>query len=100
LRESYDQLLRCLVTFTLSGATAGDRLMAIQKNTAVRETVVRVSGGYHFRVLNECNVGEDIQRFERPGMMTIKLWGVRYSDELRIGFVNDLEDPTSAPFFW
>jgi hypothetical protein len=33
-------------------------------------------------------------------MMTIKLWGIRYGNELRIGFVNDLEDPTNAPFFW
>jgi hypothetical protein len=74
--------------------------MAIQRNTTVSETVVRASGGYQFRLLNECNAPEDIQGFERPGMMTIKLWGVRYGGEQRIGFVNDLEDPTSAPFFW
>jgi hypothetical protein len=38
--------------------------------------------------------------FERPGMMTIKLWGIRYGHEHRMSFVNDLEDLTSAPFFW
>ena len=62
--------------------------------------VVKASGGYHFHLVNECNAPEDIQRFERPGMMTIKLWGKRYGHEHCMSFVNDLEDPTSAPFFW
>jgi hypothetical protein len=57
-----------------SGET-GDGLMAIQKNTAVSETVVRASGGYQFRLLNECDAPEDIRHFERPGMMTIKVVG-------------------------
>ncbi len=73
--------------------------MAIQKNTAVSETVVRASG-YQFCVLNECNAPEDIQRFERPGMMIIKLWGIRYGHEHCMSFVNDLEDPTGTPFHW
>ncbi len=75
-------------------------IMAIQKNTAVSETVVKTSGGYQFRLLNECDAPEDIQRFEKPGMMTIKLSGVRLGDERSLAFVNDLEDPTSAPLFW
>ena len=72
----------------------------IQKNTAISETVIRASGGYQFRLLNECNVPEDIQGFERPGMMTIKLWGIRYVHEHCMSFVNDLEDPAIAPLFW
>jgi len=48
--------------------------MAIQRNTAVSETVVKASGGYQFHLVNECNAPEDIQRFERPGMMSVKLW--------------------------
>ena len=75
-------------------------LMAIQKNTAVSETVVKASGGYHFHLVNECNAPEDIQRFERPGMMAVKLWGIRYGHEHCMSFVNDLDDPTSAPFLW
>jgi hypothetical protein len=74
-------------------------LMAIQKNTAISETVVRASG-YQFRVLNECNAPEDIQGFERPGMLSIRLWGIRFGSEHNMSFVNDLEDPTSAPLFW
>ncbi len=83
-----------------SGETAGDRLMAIQRNTAVSETVVRASGGYRFHLVNECNAPEEIRHFEKPGMVAIKLSGIRLGNEHRIGFVNDLEDPTSAPFFW
>jgi len=74
--------------------------MSIQKNTAVSETVVKASGGYQFHLVNECNAPEDIQRFERPGMMAVKLWGIRYGHEHCMSFVNDLDDPTSAPFFW
>ncbi len=74
--------------------------MAIQRNTAVSETVVNTSGGYRFCILNDCNVPEDIQHFERPGMITIKLWGIRYDHEHSMSFVNDLEDPTNAPSFW
>jgi hypothetical protein len=72
----------------------------IQKNTAISETVVRASGGYEFRLLNECDAPEDVRHFERPGMMAVKLWGIRLGSEHSIAFVNDLEDPTSAPFFW
>ena len=71
----------------------------IQKNTAVSETVVRASG-YQFCLLNKCDTPEDIRNFERPGMMTIKLWGIRYGHEHSMSFVNDLEDPTSPPFHW
>jgi len=75
--------------------------MAIQKNTAVSETVVKASGGYHFHLVNECNAPEDIQRFERPGMMSVKLWGIRFGHEHCMSFVNDLlEDPTKPPSFW
>lgn len=72
----------------------------IQKNTAISETVVKASGGYHFRVLNECNAPEEIQRFEKPGMLAIRLSGVRLGNEHQMAFVNDLEDPTSAPSNW
>jgi hypothetical protein len=72
----------------------------IQKNTAISETVVRASGGYQFRLLNECDAPEDIRNFERFGMTTIKLWGIRYGHEHCMSFVNDLEDPTSPPFNW
>lgn len=72
----------------------------IQKNTAISETGVKASGCYEFRVLNQCDAPEDIQRFERPGMMTIKLWGIRYGHEHSMSFVNDLEDPASPPSFW
>ncbi len=60
----------------------------------------KASGSYQFRLINECDAPEDIRYFERPGMMTIKLWGIRYGHEHRMSFVNDLEDPTSAPFNW
>jgi len=72
----------------------------IQKNTAISETVIRTSGGYRFCILNDCNLPEDIRRFERPEMMAIKLWGIRYGHEQSMSFVNDLEDPTTPPFFW
>ena len=71
----------------------------VQKNTAVSETVVKASGGYESRVLNKCNTPKDIRHFERPGMMTIKLWGIRYGHDMQCSFVNDLEDPTSPPCF-
>ena len=74
--------------------------LMIQKDTAVSETIVRASGGYQFQLLNECNAPADIQHFERPGMASIKLWGIRYGLEHSMSFVNDLEDPTSAPSFW
>jgi hypothetical protein len=70
----------------------------IQKNTAISETVVRATGGYHFHIVNDCSAPEDIQ--ERPGMMTIKLWGIRYGHAHCMSFVNDLEDPTIPPFNW
>jgi len=72
----------------------------IQKNTAVSETAVKVSGGYRFRILNDCSSPEDIRGFERPGMLSIRLWGIRFGSELNMSFVNDLEDPTSPPLFW
>ena len=72
----------------------------IQKNTAISETVVKTSGGYEFRLLNEFDGTEDIRYFERPGMMTIKLWGIRYGHEHSMSFVHDLEDPTTPPFNW
>jgi AP2 domain len=46
-------------------------LMAIQKNTSVSETVLKVSGGYRFHVLNECNAPEEIRHFEKPGIVAI-----------------------------
>jgi hypothetical protein len=74
--------------------------MAIQKNTAISETIVRVSGDYQFHILNECNAPEDIRHFERPGMMAVTLWGIKFSNEHYMAFVNDLEDPTTPPSFW
>jgi len=74
--------------------------MAIQKNTAVSETVVKASGGYHFHLVNDCNAPEDIRQFEKPGMISIRLSGVRLCHEHSIAFVNDMEDPTNAPIFW
>ena len=74
--------------------------MAIQRNRAVSETVVKASGGYHFHILNDCDVPEDVRDFEKPGMLSVKLWGIRYGQEHSMSFVNDLEDPTSPPFNW
>jgi hypothetical protein len=71
----------------------------IQHNTAVSETVLRASGGYHFHVVNDCSVPEEIRCFEKPGMMTINLSGIRLGGEQSRAFVNDLEDPINAPFF-
>ena len=71
----------------------------IQKNTAISETVVKANG-YEFHLLNEYNGPEDIRQFERPGMLSIRLWGIRFGSEHNMSFVNDLEDPTSAPLFW
>jgi hypothetical protein len=72
----------------------------VQKNTAISETVVKVSGGYRFCIVNDCAAPEDIRNFERPGMMAVKLWGTKISREHHVSFVNDLDDPTSAPFCW
>jgi hypothetical protein len=68
-------------------STADDRM--IQKNTAVSETVIKTSGGYHFHIQNDCNAPQDVRHFERPGMLAIKLWGIRYGHEHCMSFVND-----------
>lgn len=72
----------------------------IQKNTAVSETIIKASGGYQFCLHNECNMPDDVRHFERPGMISVKLWGIRYLHENCMSYVNDLEDPTTPPFHW
>jgi hypothetical protein len=73
--------------------------MAIQRHTAISETLLKAND-YQFHLVNDCDAPREIRGFEKPGMMTIKLSGIRLSSEHRIGFVNDLEGPTSTPFFW
>jgi hypothetical protein len=44
--------------------------------------------------------GKDFERLT-PYSPAVKISGVKFTNETpRIAFVNDLEDPTNAPFFW
>jgi hypothetical protein len=76
--------------------------MAIHKNTAISKVTVRSSGGYQFHLLNECNSPDDIKYFERPGMLTVHVWGLKHrtADDFTMSFVNYLEDGPRAPWFW
>jgi hypothetical protein len=72
--------------------------MAIQKNSAISQTVVRATG-FEWHLMNDCvlDLPDDVRDFQRPGMLTLRLAGIRIGNEHRIGYVSDLEDPTNTP---
>jgi hypothetical protein len=67
----------------------------IQKNTAVSETVLKViipRPGYEFHLLNECDAPETVRYFEKPGMTSIELCGVEFTNDIPCStFVRDSE---------